>query len=59
MTLWLPSQRGLVAERPQRHRATGPLRYTSTPSMSHSAKSPRTISGPSGYGVTVVVGRAA
>ena len=57
--LWVPSQNGLMPDLPHRQSATvsrpGSI---STPSWSTSRKSPRTISGPSRYGVIVAPGRS-
>ena len=53
----MPSQKGLLADIPQRHSATveRPVSIVS-PSTVTITKSPRTSKGPSGYGVTVVAG---
>src|SRR3954470_5983886 len=52
--LWVPSQKGLMPDFPHRHSATvsrpGSI---SSPSWSTSRNSPRTIRGPSRYGVIV------
>jgi len=51
--VWEPSQKGLIADRPHRQNAT--VRRPAgigRPSWAVTAKSPRTISGPSSYTVT-------
>ena len=54
MSLWVPSQNGRIRERPQRQSATVSRSTTiSPPCMSWSRTGPRTISGPSRYGVMV------
>src|SRR3954465_127346 len=52
--LCVPSQKGLIPDLPQRHSAiVSRPGSMSTPSWSTSRKSPRTINGPSRYGVIV------
>jgi hypothetical protein len=54
---WLPSHSGLTADRPHRQRATVRPVSTGVPSAHRTSKSPRTMSGPSGYAVTLDAGR--
>ena len=56
--LWLLSHSGFTAERPHRHSAAIRPVGMISPSAPTILKSPRMISGPSGYGVTVVVADA-
>ena len=52
ISLWVPSQNGLIRDLPHLHRATVDRRASILcPSASRSSNAPRTSSGPSRYGV--------
>ena len=57
VSLWVPSQKGLIVEAPQRHRAMVFLiRGISSPVPVTSSKSPRTNSGPLGQATMLAEG---